>query len=382
MSRMIRKLMNGVEAKRSSPHFLWKALVLSKDLIWVSLPKRSINFAVTYRCNSRCITCNIWKKYREHPEQREYELTLHEIKKIFNDSQFLKNLTTINLTGGEPFLREDFAALCGFFIKKYPDAGIITNTNALSTSLVFNELKEIVEKHQPRNLSISISLDGIGETHDAIRGMPGNYERVLVLINALQKELPTIHVGVSFTIVPENYKDILKVYALSQERGIHFDCQFGHISGCYYANADDARQFSWDRAALEEVEESIHVIIDDCKKRERSLSDKMTVYFLLHMMRYHKQQKRELTCYSGVASCFIDPYGNIFPCVMLDHRWGNAKDGFDVVWLSDRAKQSRKFINDKRCACWTPCETYNSLMNNPKIVLSNFWRELTDKTRL
>lgn len=379
---MIRKLLNRVESKRGSSHFLWKALVLSKDLLWVSLPKQSINFAVTYRCNSRCITCNIWKKYREHPEQLKQELTLDEIKKIFDDSQFFKNLKTINLTGGEPFLREDFAALCGFLIKKYPDAGIITNTNALSTSLVFNDLKEIVEKHQPRNLSISISLDGIGETHDAIRGMPGNYERVLVLINALQKELPTVHTGVSFTIVPENYKDILKVYALSQERGIHFDCQFGHISECYYANADDAGQFKWDRVALEKVEKSIQVIADDCEKRQGSLSDKMAVYFLLHMMCYHKQQKRELKCYSGVASCFIDPFGNIFPCTMLPHAWGNVKSGFDKVWSSDTAKKSRSFIRAKRCVCWTPCETYNSLMNNPEIVLSNFWRELTEKTRL
>jgi MoaA/NifB/PqqE/SkfB family radical SAM enzyme len=345
--------------------------------MWSTLPKRSVNFAVTYRCNSRCITCNIWKKYREDSGQRVQELTLDEIKKIFNEAHHLKNLKSINLTGGEAFLREDFTELCSFFIRKYPEAGIFTNTNALNTLLILNSLKEIVEKHRPRTLSLSISLDGIGETHDKIRGVPGNYERALALIDALRKELPSVHVGVNFTIVPENYQDILNVYALSQERGVHFDCQFGHISECYYANADDAGRFKWDSAALEEVEQSIRVIADDFRKRERNLSDKMSVYFLEHMMRNQRKQKRKLVCYSGSISCFIDPYGDVFPCTMLPQAWGNAKGGFDTVWSSDTAKQSRAFIKAKRCACWTPCEAYNSLMNSPRIVLSNFWRELT-----
>jgi radical SAM protein with 4Fe4S-binding SPASM domain len=163
---------------------------------------------------------------------------------------------------------------------------------------------------------------------------------------------------------------------VAHEKGVHFDCQFGHISECYYANVEDAGRFKWDATALEEVEQSIRVIADDYRKREKNLSDKMAVYFLDRMISNQRQQKRELICYSGSTSCFIDPYGDVFPCTMLPQAWGNAKSGFDTVWSSAAAQQSRAFIRAKRCTCWTPCETYNSLMNNPRIVLANFWRDL------
>ncbi|MCD6580019.1 radical SAM protein, partial [bacterium] len=89
-----------------------------------------VNFAVTYKCNSRCKHCNIWKKYNENTKIIEKELKLAEIKKIFKESQYLKYIQSIGLTGGEPFLRKDFTDLCGFFIEKFPNATISISNNA------------------------------------------------------------------------------------------------------------------------------------------------------------------------------------------------------------------------------------------------------------
>ena len=59
-----------------------------------------VTFIVTWRCNGRCIFCDVWKK---QPNIKE-ELTIEEIKKIFLQ---LKNIDVLRLSGGEPFLRND-----------------------------------------------------------------------------------------------------------------------------------------------------------------------------------------------------------------------------------------------------------------------------------
>jgi radical SAM protein with 4Fe4S-binding SPASM domain len=59
---------------------------------------------------------------------------------------------------------------------------------------------------------------------------------------------------------------------------------------------------------------------------------------------------------------FIDPYGDVYPCLMLDRKLGNAKrDGFDAVWDGPEAVAVRRFVAEKKCDCWTPCEACPSL---------------------
>ena len=80
-------------------------------------------------------------------------------------------------------------------------------------NLVIAELEKIINTFGPEiNIFLSISLDGIGKTHDEIRGIPGNYSRVLKLIDLIKEKVPSINRGISFTIIPQNYKDLLEVY--------------------------------------------------------------------------------------------------------------------------------------------------------------------------
>ena len=66
------------------------------------------NFAVTYRCTSRCRTCSIWKM--DQPERGE--LSLEEIRGLFSSNRgFLRDVRSIQITGGEPFLRADLPEL-------------------------------------------------------------------------------------------------------------------------------------------------------------------------------------------------------------------------------------------------------------------------------
>ncbi len=380
---MIKEILNKIENKRHSSSPFFRFLVFNKDLVWrtillvksIQRPNakniNSVNFAVTYLCNSKCRACNIWKKYKENPKKIKEELKLEEIKKIFNDSKYLKNLNSISLTGGEPFLRKDFVELCGFFIKKYPSVGINIPTNSINLNLILNKLKEIVRRYNPKKLNINVSLDGIKKTHDRMRGISGSYDDTLKLIDCIKK-IPSISVGINFTIMPENYKDILKVYKFSKKKKIFFSCQFGQISECYYENFKNLERFKWTKGKLKDVEEKINLIINDYKKSKNTPPCDKEIYFLSNMIKYQKNSKRTLKCYSGINSCFIDPYGDIFPCIILNNKLGNAKNGFDKIWFSEKAKRARRFIKNKKCSCWTPCETYNSLDYNRELIFSGF----------
>lgn len=336
---------------------------------------RWINFAITYLCNSRCKMCNIWKIYKNNPEARDKELRIDEIKDMFTSSQYLKGLQGIDLTGGEPFLRKDFVELCGFFIEKYPNATIAIPTNSLKPELIVRKLKEINEMYKSKNIYISISVDGIGKTHDKIRGITGAYHCVLELIEVIKIQMPLIKIGIDYTIMPDNYRDLLSAYELSKNLDISFSTQFAQISQTYYGNIE--KQFEWDNINLGEVKKMIDVIIKERRKNKKILSrlHDTDTYYLANMVRYEKCHSRMCKCYSGTYSFFMDPYGNIFPCIMLNEKVGNIREmDFDELWLSKKARDVRKFIKDKKCACWTPCETYPSLIRDPKVMLFNLSR--------
>ncbi|AEG18378.1 radical SAM protein [Methanobacterium paludis] len=330
-----------------------------------------INFAVTYRCNSRCSTCNIWEIYKKNPKKINDELKLDEICTIFNNSSCLSGIQGINLTGGEPILRKDFVDLCGFFIEKYPNINLGLSTNGLLPHILLRKIEKLVDTYNPmlENVHLSISLDGIKEIHDKMRGISGNYEKILEMIKSVKLNFPQMKQSLSFTITPKNYKEILKVYELSKSMEIGFGIQFAQINDSFYLNSE--KSFEWDTAKLNDVENMIYQIISDVRSKQ-NIAHKLDVsrYFMGNMVKFQRNKWDNLNnCYSGTHSCFLDPYGNVYPCIMLDEKMGNALEtNFDNFWLSENASNIRSHIKENKCRCWTPCEAFKSLSRDPKLL--------------
>ena len=75
-----------------------------------------LTFATTYMCDSRCTMCNIWQKYRKNPYMQNEELDVHEIRDVFRNSKFLKNIQILLIGGGEPFLKDDLVKLLFYYV--------------------------------------------------------------------------------------------------------------------------------------------------------------------------------------------------------------------------------------------------------------------------
>ena len=116
--------------------------------------------AVTYRCNAKCTMCNIWK----YPSKKEEEITLSDIER-------LPKMSFTNITGGEPFLREDLEEIIKIIRKK--TKRIVISTNGYFTDRIVH----LAEKY--KDIGIRISIEGLPKVNDELRGIKNGFDRGL-----------------------------------------------------------------------------------------------------------------------------------------------------------------------------------------------------------
>jgi MoaA/NifB/PqqE/SkfB family radical SAM enzyme len=179
----------------------------------------SLTVSITNVCNSRCQTCNIWKLYPKDKElKKEKELELWEYEKIF--SNLGKNIFWYTLSGGEPLIRKDVVDIADL-MKKHNDPKIlIIPTNAIQTDKILTRLKEILKIMGDSSVIINLSLDGIGKRHDEIRGVSGNFDKLMKTykgLTDLKGNFPNLEVGIHSVVSRFNVHDIPELYLWVKE---------------------------------------------------------------------------------------------------------------------------------------------------------------------
>lgn len=264
---------------------------------------RDVVIAVTYRCNSRCRMCNIWQK------------TDHEGEFSPADLKFLPaDLTDINLTGGEPFLRPDLPEMVSVIVARAPRAKIIISSNGFATELIIEQMKKI--RAVKPDVGVAISLDGVGEKHSQIRGIEGGFEKALATLKAL-KALGVRNLKIGFTQGDYNLGELAKVYSLARTLGLEFTLALVHSSKNYFSKTNKiteqaaiARDFDW--LAREEL-------------GSWNLKRWARAYFTHGLKTLLKTGQRILPDYSGESNLFIDPQGRIFPCDVESEEIGQLR---------------------------------------------------------
>jgi len=199
------------------------------------LPKvKGVVFEVTDACNSRCQSCNIWQT-----KTTKDLLKLDEIERIFSDRLF-DELESIIITGGEPVLRKDIKEILLSICKKRPTAQISLSTNGLLPERVLDSVQAVLD--EGGNLVVGVSVDAIGKDHDAIRGVPGNFEKVdylLKKLSLLREKDPcklTVIVGQTFSPLTIEYIEEVREYALKMQ-ALYLPQLYEEFP--YYSNTED-----------------------------------------------------------------------------------------------------------------------------------------------
>ena len=300
--------------------------------------------AVTYRCDSRCNMCNIWQL---EPGREMAPEDYRRIPTTLND---------VNITGGEPFLREDIVEIAGTIYERCRSPRIVISTNGFQHRRILHAAPSLMRIG--RKIGIAVSLDGIGETHDRIRGIDGGFDKVIETLKQLGK-LGYRNVRVAFTAQRENVKHLGAVYDLSRQFGFQFTTSIAQNSDFYFSTDENQK------VEPGKLRDEMKYVMN---KELLSINPKrwLRAYFYSGVLQFNAMGSRVLGCRAGRDSFFLDPEGNIFPCLTLERKMGNILEhSFEEIWKSEASGSARKAVSACSMPCWMICTARTAMKRRP-----------------
>lgn len=172
---------------------------------------RNLFLELTLQCNERCFHCGSSCT----PQKQEDLLSLEEYKAILDQVKEDFDLSRVQLciTGGEPLLRPDFFEILGYAHELGYHWGMTSN-GILITKEVAHKLAEVGMG------TVSISIDGLRETHDLLRGTPGGYDLAMRGIQNLIDEKAFHAIQVTTVVNHENIGQLDDLFAIMKELDI------------------------------------------------------------------------------------------------------------------------------------------------------------------
>lgn len=285
----------------------------------------------TYRCPMQCKMCNIWK----HPTDVK-----DEFKPVLLNK--LPRLNLVNLTGGEPLIREDIEEIIQILFKK-------TDRIVISTSGWFEDRILSMAGKYPK-LGFRVSIEGLSQKNDELRGREGGFDRGLRTLMALRR-IGIRDIGFGITVSNNNSSDMLHLYELARNLNLEFATAAFHNS-FYFHKGDNVI------TNIEEVSANFEELTNRLMKQNHPKSW-FRAFFNMGLINYIKGNPRLLPCEAGTENFFVDPYGEVLPCNgMEDKCWhgsmGNLNDvpDFMEIWSGDKAKHIRDCVRNCPKNCW------------------------------
>jgi radical SAM protein with 4Fe4S-binding SPASM domain len=318
------------------------------------VPVGYVIISTTYACNAKCMMCNLHEFYRDQPDLVGKESDLTAVIEHLKTSLTLKSISHIDLTGGEPFIRKDLQRFISQLFD-LPAVDLVTiNTNGILTKKIADDVTVILAGLKPhQRFSLSVSIDGIGDLHDTIRGVPGIFskiEKTIAALVALGDKHPQFTLRSNAVIQPANIHAIDNIKAYWQKNNI--SGSFGVIQAPFYTHT-----------APKNTENNIRKFTSQDVSAIKAATPKSRG--MNHYL--DRGWVRPLHCFAGYSAMCIDPFGTLYPCNFLTgndaYAMGSIHDkGIDAVWTSSRATEIRKKI--KKCPythCWNGCEVDQTL---------------------
>lgn len=326
----------------------------------------SITVNVSPICNLTCKTCNIWKK-------RENELSLEEWKKVFQSMG--KSPYWVTFTGGEPFLRKDLVEIVKAFYDSCEPKIVNIPTNGVLYPVIAKKVKEVAEHCKNATVIMNISLDGVKERHDEIRGMKGCFDMAVKTLNSLKelkKECKNLEVGVHTVISKFNVLEVPKIFEY-----IHSELKPDSFISEIAEERHELDTIGMDiTPSLEEYSKAIDYVIKRTKEMKFETFSKITQMARLEYYelckQFLKERRQVLPCMAGVMSCEIYADGRIWSCAVRRGEMGSLRENnydFAKTWFGEEAGKIRKSIKNRECACPLANASYTNMLCDSKKLL-------------
>lgn len=317
-----------------------------------------LNFCLTYWCQYRCKTCNIWQR------KPIDELTTEEIVTFVHQNP---NVTWVDLTGGEIFLRPDIDEILETVVTGWRRLTLLHfPTNGFLTDRIVKSVERIAGRG-PSQTVVTVSLDGDERTNDEIRGIKGGFRRQIETFNAL-KRIPGIVTVFGVTLSAYNLGRFAQTFeACAREcpgltiHDVHMNV--AQVSGHYYGNSGST-EMRPDPAAVRQELEAYRRL----RGRPRSAAQLLESRYLGYLDEFLQTGRTPMPCHALRGSCFVDPWGVVYPCITYSTPIGRLRDTkmrLEPIWNAYETRQMQREIWDGQCPqCWTACEAYQSILGN------------------
>ena len=339
----------------------------------------TLTYSVTAACQSRCKTCQIGAMFCQDPTRPQKDLKLDEIEKIFKS---MKPVYFFNMSGGEPFMRDDLPDIVELACKYLKPRVVHTPTNAILSDKIIQNTEKMIQIVRAYDATVPVtvkpSIDGVGEKHDEIRGVKGNFNCLLKTIDGLKKleeKYDNFHLELGTVISNFNINDLDEIEDFVHSLGVESyrnevaECrtEFFNLTDPITPPADVYQRLIKDFAR--KVEDNIGK-----KKKLARTTEAMRVVYYDIAGKILEQKRQVIPCYAGVSNVHINYDGGVWPCCVLgyDQEMGNLRDydyDFQKLWHSKKADEVRKYIKGKNCACPLANQAYsNELLHLPTLM--------------
>jgi len=324
----------------------------------------SIVVSVSFRCNSRCRTCDIWRKPND-------DMAVEEWRRVFQSLGHAPYYVTF--TGGEPFLRADLDELVIAAYESMRPGYITIPTNGLLSDRIVERVERMCQKCPDTEIGINLSLDDVGERHDDIRGIAGNWTRSLETwqrLKAIQPHYSNLVLTIHTVISRFNIRRFHAIYEELQK--LAPDSYITEV-------AEERVELDTVHWGITPPAEEYAEVADFLSERARRAPARgiarITQAFRAQYYQLAKRTLFERTqvipCYAGWASAHIAPNGDLWSCCIRAESTGNLRQvnyDFRKVWFSSEMDRLRRSIANKECWCPMANAAYANMLLHPPTV--------------
>lgn len=311
-------------------------------------------------CNQKCEHCFYWQNLN-----RRDDLSFEELVSL---SRSLGRVENLNLSGGEPFLRKEFAEVCKQFVTHNETRQIYVPTNAYFTEKMVEQIERTLEAKELEILAIEMSLDGLGQFHDDFRGSPGSFAKAMETYDELEKiqaRDPRLRIHAISTSVGTNTDEIKRLTTYLFERCPKMDHHNLAIM------RGDPKNPTLAGPALDEYQELYEYIRGLWASREEGRYGGIVEPMLQHAkVESIKQKTQVIPCRAGVLSAVVYSNGDVSVCELHEPLGNLRQQNFWEIWNSDKARARRKSVACKECWCTTEVFLWPSFTYSPTKLLS------------
>jgi MoaA/NifB/PqqE/SkfB family radical SAM enzyme len=320
----------------------------------------NVTVSTNFRCNFKCLTCNVYDRKVKELEAGEWEAVFESLGRA---------PAWMTFSGGEPFLRGDLPDIVLAAIRICQPAVVNIPTNGWFTKRVVAGVERICTASPGTQVVINLSIDHhVPERHDVIRSAEGSYTRLMDTLAGLRAlELPNLTVGVHTVVSNENEHDFPAIAQGLSKLG----------ADSYIAEPAEERvelqtmgtgitpgssTFGRAAAAVLDAEEAASGAV---ARMARSIRNE----YYARVTRFLDGDATAMpVCHAGFLSVHIGADGDVWSCCVLARSFGNLRDhdlDFRKVWFSPAAEEFRTWMRERRCACPLANAAYTNLLAEP-----------------